>query len=197
MGNPREPPKHPSLLCAFEDISRLRVFARCPNDPVFAALEARGAARVPPRKLRMLNGVRDLDAPLEGVAFEVQKIAPRVAGDGQRAWRFGVRRGPFASGQSANSMLSPQPDLRRLGVCEILDVLSAPGQVGYPTSMNTDAGLGFPPRGTAAPNSRLPRVSWVEASWPVLRGTPRKRTPGRRRYWAKEPKWDTTDAPPP
>ena len=67
--------------------------------------------------------------------------------DGTRHWPMEIRSGPYASREGANSATSarrPPLALCKFGVRGISGVVPAPGQVGYPPAMNTDASLGYP-----------------------------------------------------
>ena len=79
--------------------------------------------------------------PRQAPPFGSLKIPDFRAKTGQRNWRIGVRLGYFAGGGEADRMQPPTPALSRAGVLEILDAVSAPGQVECPPPMNTDACL--------------------------------------------------------
>ena len=60
-----------------------------------------------------------------------------------RFWRAGVRLGQNASGALAYKMHVSHPGTHHVGVREILQVSSSPGNVVYPASINTDASPGY------------------------------------------------------
>ena len=107
-------------------IPNLHTLARASNDPVALALEAYRTEKDPPREFRTLDSARALETP-----------------HGQHHRRIPVRFGPSASREATNSQEGPPPTLRRVGVREVLDVPSVPGQDGYPASMNTYARPGY------------------------------------------------------
>ena len=113
------------------------------NDPASLALVASGAKSADPRKLRMSDGVGDSGTPLASLKFEVWELDGRLANSGQHDWCAGVRLGPNADGTLAAPAQTPRPGSRRTAVRDILELLSRPGQVGCPVSMNTDARLGY------------------------------------------------------
>ena len=134
-------PREISFMCsAFDGI---RGLVRGSNDPVDVASEALGATKVSPREFTMLHGARGLEAPIAGASDEVREILDRPTNNSKYHWRTSARLGPFASSEGTNSMRTPSPATHRVGVREVLDALSVPGQVGYPSSMNTDDYLGY------------------------------------------------------
>ena len=89
----------------------------------------------------MPDGGGDSETPPGVLPSEVRKVARRLAQSDQHDWRTGVRSGPNATGVLAASLQTSPPEMRRVGVREILEVLPSPGHVGCPASMNTDASL--------------------------------------------------------
>ena len=66
---------------------------------------------------------------------------------GKRDWRMGVRLGSHASEAGTNyaqPVKSTPPAMRKTTVRETSTCLHAPGQVGFPPTMNADASAGFP-----------------------------------------------------
>ena len=116
-------------------------FRARPERSSYCGIRSQRSGASSPHESRTPIGARELAA--RGPSLKLRKIAARPVKAGQHTWRIGIRLGPLATDGGANSMQPYPPALHKVGVRVILDVLSAPGQVGYPSSMNTDACLGY------------------------------------------------------
>ena len=122
----------------------LYAFLRGGDGPVTLALGARGAGRANSRRFRTLGGLGELSTSLAEMSFEVAEVPDRPGlQNGRGDSGMGVRLVPNASSALGCNMRAPPPATRRVGVREVLDVPSPPGEVGYQASMNTDACLRY------------------------------------------------------
>ena len=139
---PDRGPRNPTPFPTFEGLPPNRVSVPNGADPASFASVARGAERVESRAFRALDRTGDLETPLRQLDFGARQLNDHLANSGRRYWRIGVRWGPNADGPPEQSPQTTPRGLRRAGVRAILAVSPRPGQVGYPTSGNTDASLG-------------------------------------------------------
>ena len=156
----------------FSRIPADQIFALNANDPSLTARDACGAIKVTSRDFRMIGPERDLQVPVSAAdyvkwvgntigpfllyvrwmgnttlsSYEVRPFPPLPCQvDGKHRWRTAIRSGPFSRGdgaKSANSTKCTPPTLPNVSVRELFGAPSAPGQVGNPPTMNTDASLG-------------------------------------------------------
>ena len=133
-GNPAPSAPQPIPSPPFEIVFPRGAFARDGEDPATLDLLASGANRTPSNESR-IQRVPRIEPPLVALPSEIWEIKDRLANRNRHYCRTGVRARTHADGTLYG--------LRRPGLREIPCVLSNPGQVGYPASMNTDASLGF------------------------------------------------------
>ena len=130
----------------FPDLDPKHVFIRDGHDPVLRALHAAGAAEVPPETFRMCDGDLGLDTPLAGTGYRVWALHDRVACVRSHEWSVGLRIGNPATGTrigEISSVNQTPPGMRKANFREAIGLLQAPGQVGVPATLSTDAHLGY------------------------------------------------------
>ena len=117
------------------------------NDPPTAALSARGAAKSTQHGCLMLGVDGALQVSSSSKDYEFRTLPARSAQvQGIHYCRMGIRLSPNAGSGCPNEATSARcapPDLRKVSVREPIAAPSAPGQAGYPPTMNSGATLGF------------------------------------------------------
>ena len=119
-----------------------------PMGPLSRALAVAGAPLVDDGEFRTLGADSGLTRPLVGRDFTAWAPPERKASDEKerREWRLGVRLAPSASGelpQRIYDLGATHPGVRAAAFRGVTEALRCPGQVGYASSVATDAQLGF------------------------------------------------------
>ena len=135
----------------------MKTFTRGENDPALCVLTAINAKRVSGASLEFCSRRDDSAQPGtirpftdQSDLFRVFELPRRRAANGSlmHSWSYGIRLGEKAAGGWPNCVSDLQqprlpPVLRKINWRELFQFSQAPKQLGLPTSLNTDAKLGW------------------------------------------------------
>ena len=141
-GDPPRRVARPSFASDLNHVPSNQTFARSQaSDPVTATLNASGAKKATQHDLRTVGVDCNLQAPNESKGYELQTLPERpVQTKGRRRWLMETRLGPNASGKARMRQPHGQWTLSALRGASSRDLMappSAPGQVGFPPTVNS------------------------------------------------------------
>ena len=135
-------------------------FAQTPKvDPPSRAQAASGAQGADAQGFRACAEMGALETPLAASSYGVWELSERrIALVCSHEWHVAARFGPQAGGVVPNylrKMEETPPAIHRSSLCEALRFLHIPCQIVAPSSMNTDAFVGFLRTGYESPFSAI------------------------------------------
>ena len=149
--------EHPVFGVKFGAGEKQKSFTRGEHDPAMCVLTAIGAKRAPGESLEFCTWNDNSSQPEifhpfsdQNGLFHVLELPPRRAANGPdlNQWSLGIRLGEKSSGAWPNLVSDKKqprlpPVLRKINWRELVQILRAPNQLGFPTSTNTDSKLGW------------------------------------------------------